>query len=371
MLHAVFQEATSEEKQAICDRFEQECLQMSKLRHPNIVLFLGVHFKRGSDLPALLMEYLPMSLYACLERYPKLQQFAKNGILLDVAIGLCYLHSQTPPIVHRDLTAMNVLLSESLHGKIADLGMARIINPADDPLKNETTLTEVPGHVHYMPPEAFGTPPKYDHMLDIFSYGILILHTVVHKLPNAQLDRFESAEEEGSFKPVAEVRRREAHILKMGRDHPLKEAVVRCLSNNPNARPTACGLVDSLEMACRNDPSPYHNLIDLIKEVQVESEKNTTALTKIHELRAKQAELEQNCRSECEQKEALALRVSASEDEIREQKRELQNSKEEIEVIQKKISSKDGMLEVKEHQVQSLEMEITALKMSHTQQVCD
>ena len=53
----------------------------------------------------------------------------KNSILLDVSLGLLYLHKQTPPIVHRDLTANNVLLTSGLKAKISDVGIVPIVEP--------------------------------------------------------------------------------------------------------------------------------------------------------------------------------------------------------------------------------------------------
>ena len=51
----------------------------------------------------------------------------KCSVLHNVASGLDYLHHQTPPIIHRDLSARNILLNSSLVGKLADSGVARIV----------------------------------------------------------------------------------------------------------------------------------------------------------------------------------------------------------------------------------------------------
>ena len=93
---------------------------MSKLSHPNLVQFLGVCFERSPDgnrdIPILVMELLPMSLTQYLEKYDNIPRSIKNSILLDVSLGLLYLHNQSPPIAHRDLTANNVLLTSGLKG---------------------------------------------------------------------------------------------------------------------------------------------------------------------------------------------------------------------------------------------------------------
>ena len=74
------------------------------------------------------MEFVPISLHECLQQYPDLPDYVKNNVLFDVATGLAYLHGLNPQIIHRDLTAKNVLISENFRGKIADLGVAKIFN---------------------------------------------------------------------------------------------------------------------------------------------------------------------------------------------------------------------------------------------------
>ena len=109
-------------------RFEEECRLLSQVRHPNIVQFLGVYFQQGVRAPILVMEFLPTNLTSCIEQYSILPKEISYSILHDVALGLCYLHSQTPPIVHRDLSSNNVLLTPNMTAKISDLGVARILN---------------------------------------------------------------------------------------------------------------------------------------------------------------------------------------------------------------------------------------------------
>ena len=85
-------------------RFEEECRLLSKLRHPNIVQFLGVFFQQKGQMPMLVMEFLPTNLTTYIEQYGIIPEEISYSILHDVALGLCYLHSQTPHIIHRDLS---------------------------------------------------------------------------------------------------------------------------------------------------------------------------------------------------------------------------------------------------------------------------
>ena len=79
-------------------RFEKECELLCQIRHPNIVQFLGVYFKEGVKLPIIVMELLPTNLTACIELYGILPKEISYSVLHDVALGLHYLHSQSPPI---------------------------------------------------------------------------------------------------------------------------------------------------------------------------------------------------------------------------------------------------------------------------------
>ena len=113
--------------------FEAECLTWSKLRHPGVVQFLGVHMDCGSRLPVLLMENMDISLRTYLEDYNK-EQFPlpqKAFVLRQVTQALAYLHSQNPPLVHHDLSPNNVLVNvASFVTKVSDFGMSRAINPS-------------------------------------------------------------------------------------------------------------------------------------------------------------------------------------------------------------------------------------------------
>ena len=166
------------------DRFENECHLLSQVRHPNIVQFLGVYFHQGMQAPILVLEFLPANLTSCIEQYDILPKDISYSILHDVALGLCYLHSQTPPIIHRDLSSNNVLLTPSMTAKISDLGMARMLNLNSQQVSH---MTQTPGTPAYMPPEVMVAKPIYDTSVDEFSYGILMIHMFSGRWPEPQV----------------------------------------------------------------------------------------------------------------------------------------------------------------------------------------
>ena len=157
----------------IATKYVQECQLMSELRHPNITLFLGLCFLPSCQFPLLVMERLEGSLDDLLENVPQISLALKYSMLEDVTQGLLFLHKHDPQIIHRDLTAKNVLLTSGLVAKITDLGNSRIVNIQPGHLAQ--TLTRNPGTLVYMPPEALSSAARYGPSLDVFSFGHLAI----------------------------------------------------------------------------------------------------------------------------------------------------------------------------------------------------
>ena len=176
-IHQVLIDADNAGIENVARKYVQECQLMSDLRHPNITLFLGVCFFPNCQLPVLLMERLDGSLDELLETVPNIPLVLKCSMLGDVARGLLYLHKHMPQIIHRDLTAKNVLLTSYFVAKITDLGNSRIVNL--QPGQLASTLSQLPGTLVYMSPEALSASSRYGPSLDIFSFGHLALFTLL------------------------------------------------------------------------------------------------------------------------------------------------------------------------------------------------
>ena len=172
-IHEVLIDADNAGIENVTRMYVQECQLMSDLRHPNITLFLGMCFLPNYQFPVLLMERLDSSLDNLLETVPSIPLALKRSILEDVSRGLFYLHKHTPQIIHRDLTAKNVLLTSSFVAKLTDFGNSRIVNLQPGQLAR--TLSRMPGTLVYMPPEALEASSRYGPSLDIFSFGHLSL----------------------------------------------------------------------------------------------------------------------------------------------------------------------------------------------------
>ena len=249
----------------IC-RFEEECRLLSQLRHPNIVQFLGVHFQPGKQVPILVMEFLPTNLNSCIEEYGILPNEISYSILHDVALGLYYLHNQTVAIIHRDLSANNVLLTSNMTAKISDLGVARILNLT--PLQR---MTQNPGTAAYMPPEVMNADPKYDTSIDIFSYGILMIHVLSGRWPEPQEGQIRN--ESGKMIPVSEAERRNVFLQTIGNNHPLMNLIRRCIDNDPKHRSNIREIVQQTRRLTSQVSFDFPSKVEVLKHFQVQEGK--------------------------------------------------------------------------------------------------
>ena len=249
--------ANAEEVRRVTEAFVSECRLMSALRHPHIVQFMGVCHLSGSRLPSLVMERLNSCLHEELENTPNIRLTTKLSILIDVARGLVYLHSHNPPVIHRDLTARNVLLNSAFVAKIADLGVARILDLRGDRLVQ--TMTKGPGNIVYMPPEAIDDHARYNESIDIFSFGNLTLFTLTQVFPQVKAATFTDPRS-GRVTARTEIERRSDGIQLLERmlGHQSQYLLLtqHCLQNLPTHRPNSGGLLEMLENLRSNLPNP-------------------------------------------------------------------------------------------------------------------
>ena len=234
------------------EKFFAELRILCSIRHPNIVQYHCVCYLPNSKSPALVMEQLQTNLHDYLlnPSYANLPLNAKVSILQDIARGLAYLHNHKPAVIHRDLTARNVLLNSDRVAKISDFGNSRIIDidPACSTHFQSTSC--VPGTTIYMPPEACSDHAKFNEKLDIFSFGHLALFTAAQVLP-CDLLPATFCDDDGKLCARTEVERRQKYIdqleQQLGGDHDLIKLIKQCLHNSPKMRPTADDIISVLE----------------------------------------------------------------------------------------------------------------------------
>ncbi|GMN35991.1 hypothetical protein TIFTF001_005679 [Ficus carica] len=157
-------------------QFKSEIDIMLRLRHPNVVLFIGAvtrppHF-------SILTEFLPRgSLYRLLHRpNPQLDEKRRMRMALDVAKGMNYLHTSHPTIVHRDLKSPNLLVDKNWVVKVCDFGLSRA--------KHHTFLSSksTAGTPEWMAPEVLRNEPA-NEKCDVYSFGVILWELATTRIP--------------------------------------------------------------------------------------------------------------------------------------------------------------------------------------------
>ena len=248
-IHAILlNSANKKEKDHVIKNFLQECHHCVNLRHPNIVLFIGVYWPGGqlSNLPVMVMELMDCSLEKFVMEKNDIKLAQKYSVLRDVALALSYLHAQTPPVIHRDLSPNNVLLNDRGVAKISDLGVARSLQSSRNANKN-LKMTQAPGTLDFMPPEALCDDPVYDTSLDVFSFGGIMLFVINKQWPQPSAAT-EVDPTTRRIKGFTETQRRQKYLNKMkGGDQALQKLVENCLDNDPSRRPVITDVLQKLE----------------------------------------------------------------------------------------------------------------------------
>ena len=230
-IHPLLLQAELDQGRIVRQDFKAECQRLKDIGdHPNVVGFLGAY--QDGKGPFLVMEKMTQNLQKFLENNRgslRLQQ--QMQLCLDIATGLEFLHSQNPPVVHRDLSAKNVLLDEAGRAKIGDLGQSKL-------KKDSHFETRQPGAIPYMPPEALRAQPLYNEKVDIFSFGVLMLEIATQSAPSSSLE---------GINVIPEEDRRRSDLALLPEDHPLKPLIRKCLKDDPAGRPDAVTLFKNLQ----------------------------------------------------------------------------------------------------------------------------
>ncbi|XP_065902379.1 serine/threonine-protein kinase TNNI3K-like [Dysidea avara] len=152
---------------------EQILRSYSKLRHPNVIQFLGVFYNQSSKglrLPVIVMEMMADSLTSLIDKHQTIP--VKFSIIHDVSLGLCYFHSHDPPIIHGELFPHKVLLIAQHVAKIS-FGVTGKLRDSQNRISVVT-----PANLEFMPPEVLANNFVYRPSTDIFSFAGIVLYTV-------------------------------------------------------------------------------------------------------------------------------------------------------------------------------------------------
>ncbi|VVD00363.1 unnamed protein product [Leptidea sinapis] len=161
-------------------RFREEADMLKKLQHPNIVRFYNywegvVAKKKNIVLITELMVSGTLKTY--LKRFKHLKGKVLKSWCRQILKGLNFLHSRTPPIIHRDLKCDNIFITGTSGSvKIGDLGLAT--------LKNRSFAKSVIGTPEFMAPEMY--EEHYDESVDVYAFGMCMLEMATGEYPYSE-----------------------------------------------------------------------------------------------------------------------------------------------------------------------------------------
>ncbi|CAA0822482.1 VH1-interacting kinase [Striga hermonthica] len=228
--------------------FRHEVNLLVKLRHPNIVQFLGAVTEKKPLM--LVTEYLRGGdLHQYLKEKGALNPTTAVNFAMDMARGMAYLHSEPNVVIHRDLKPRNVLLvnTSADHLKVGDFGLSKLIRVQHS--HDVYKMTGETGSYRYMAPEVF-KHRKYDKKVDVFSFAMILYEMLEGEPPLSNYEPYEAA------RYVAEGHR--PMFRAKGFIPELRELTTLCWSADMNQRPTFLEILKRLEKIKENLPSDHH-----------------------------------------------------------------------------------------------------------------
>lgn len=158
-------------------RFREEAEMLKKLQHPNIVRFYNyweTTIAKKKSLVLITELMLSGTLKSYLKRFKKINQKVLRSWCRQILKGLAFLHSRSPPIIHRDLKCDNIFITGNTGSvKIGDLGLAT--------LKNRSYAKSVIGTPEFMAPEMY--EEHYDEAVDVYAFGMCMLEMATSEYP--------------------------------------------------------------------------------------------------------------------------------------------------------------------------------------------
>lgn len=160
------------------DRFSREARLLARLNHPNIV---GVFdFGSSASLFYLVMEYVDGVNLREAMRAGRFSPTAALGLVPQICDALQYAHGEG--ILHRDIKPENILLDAKGRIKIADFGIAKLVQGSAE-LPPLTVSGQAVGTPNYMAPEQLEKPNEVDQRADIYSLGVVFYEMLTGELP--------------------------------------------------------------------------------------------------------------------------------------------------------------------------------------------
>ncbi|KAK9814855.1 hypothetical protein WJX73_000289 [Symbiochloris irregularis] len=164
----------------LLDSLEKEASMMAQMRHPNVVLYLGLCL----EPPCVVTEYCARgSLSDVLKRAANNSTMASQldwsrrlNMALDAAKGMHYLHQSNPPVIHRDLKSPNLLVDRHWRVRVCDFNLSRVME------QTAVLSSMAASNPRWLAPEILGGR-GYTFSSDVYSFGIILWELITWRLP--------------------------------------------------------------------------------------------------------------------------------------------------------------------------------------------
>ena len=164
-------------------QFRREATILASLRHPNLPRVTD-HFVMESEGQYLVMDFIEGDdLRQRLERQGSVPEAEALPWFMEICDALVYLHSRTPPILHRDIKPGNLKITPDGRAILVDFGLAKVVDESGSTTTGAKAMT--PG---FSPPEQYGTG-RTDPRTDIYSLGATMYATLSATIPEDSLER--------------------------------------------------------------------------------------------------------------------------------------------------------------------------------------
>ncbi|MGB2864406.1 MAG: serine/threonine-protein kinase [Sedimentisphaerales bacterium] len=172
--------------EAFAERFTREARSLARLSHPRIVIIYDFGHTEAS-LYYFIMEFVDGTDLRRVIQTGELSASEALKIIPQICEALQYAHEEG--IVHRDIKPENILLNRKGQVRIADFGLAKLLDrPATGPTSMLTKVGQQMGTPHYMAPEQIEHPSEVDHRADIYSLGVVFYEMLTGELPLGRFD---------------------------------------------------------------------------------------------------------------------------------------------------------------------------------------
>ncbi|EQC25513.1 TKL protein kinase, variant 1 [Saprolegnia diclina VS20] len=220
--------------------FIAEITLMAKMDSPYIVRLVGASWIRPIDIECV-VEFMDLGDLRCFLADRSMTQFTwreKAPVVQSIVLGLIFLHTFDPPIIHRDLKSRNILLDSVKGTKLTDFGISREVD--------ESTMTNGIGTYQWMAPEVIsGT--SYSEAADIYSFGVVLSELSTHTIPYLGLTNSATGRSATPQFVMTKVLAGEmTPAFNATSPSWVQEIGLRCMALDPDERPTALQLYVSL-----------------------------------------------------------------------------------------------------------------------------